>query len=302
VEPRPRKVAFVATGGAAKGLAHLGVLLAAEELGLTFDLWVGSSAGAIPAAFCAQGFPADRLVDWFRPPWRRRFSGPAFSPLRFVGLPRGWSSLGYLASGLLSIEPFERYLRKALPANDFREVGRDLYVVATDLDSCERVVFGRGHVEDVPISRAVAASCCIPGLFRPYRIGDRYYIDGETKRTFSADVAIARGADLVVISNVYNPHLPQQGRSLAHQGARAVIGQAMNLVLHEKTVRGLDLYRRAHPGVELVVIEPDVGHLSFLNHFHARAFIQRGYREARARLLDAQRRGLLDRPARAAQA
>lgn len=297
------RVAFVATGGAAKGLSHLGVLLAAEEFGLAFDLWVGSSAGAIAAAFSAQGFAAGRLVDWFRPPWRRKFPGPAFSPLRFLGMPRGWTSLGYLTSGVLSIEPFERYLRKALPKNDFREVERDLYVVATDLDSCERTVFGRGYVEDVPISRAVAASCCIPGLFRPYRIADRYYIDGETKRTFSADVAIARGADLIVVSNVYNPHVPQAGQqSLAHRGARAVMGQAVNLVLHEKTVRALDVYRRAHPAVEFVVVEPDVGHLSFLNHFSARAFIQRGYRAARVQLLAGRRRGLFgDLPGQAAQ-
>jgi len=290
---RPR-VAFVATGGAAKGLAHLGVLLAAEELGVDFDLYVGSSAGAILCAFVGQGLPLDRLVDWFRPPWRRRYDEPALSPLRLLGVPRGWPSLGYLASGVLSIDPLERYLRQQLPCNEFANVERDLYVVATDLDSGERAVFGRGHVDDVPISRAVAASCCVPLLFRPFRIGDRFYIDGETKKTFSADVAISRGADVVVISNVYHPGLPRPGgASLAYRGARAVVGQALNLALHEKTARGLDLSRHTHPDTEIIVIEPDVGHLSFLNHLNARAFIQRGYREALARIREAQRRGAL---------
>jgi NTE family protein len=284
-------VAFVATGGAAKGLAHLGVLLAAEEMGLVFDRFVGSSAGAILSAFLAHDVPVGRLVDWFRPPWRRRFAGPALSPLRFMGAPRGWGSLGYLASGVWSIDPLERYLRRALPGNDFLRAERGLHVVATDLDSGARAVFGRGFVEEVPISRAVSASCCVPVLFRPYRIGDRFYIDGETRRTLPLDVAIASGADVVVISNVYSPAV-RTGESLAHRGAPAVLGQAMNLVLHEKTALGLDAQRHRHPEVEVILIEPDVGHLSFLNHLNARAFIQRGYREALLRLREARRRGV----------
>lgn len=293
---RPR-VAFVSTGGAAKGLAHLGVLRAAEELGIHFDMFVGSSAGAVVSSFYGQGVALDRLVDSFRPPWRRRFSGPHLLGRTFLGAPR-LSDLwrpGYLASGLFSIVPFERYLREKLPQNDFRQIEKPIYVIATDLDSTERVVFGRGYVDDVPISQAVAASCCVPVLFRPYAIRDRYYIDGETKKTFSADIAIEQAADIIVISTVYTPLVrPASERSIAHYGMRAVVSQSINLALHEKSIRGLDLYKRLYPNVEIILIEPPIAHLGFLNSLRARDFLERGYREAFKQLAAAKSRGLFE--------
>ena len=58
---RPR-VAFVGSGGATKGIAHLGALRALEELGLELDIFVGASTGAIVAAFFAQGYTADGVI------------------------------------------------------------------------------------------------------------------------------------------------------------------------------------------------------------------------------------------------
>ena len=74
--PRPR-VAFVASGGAAKGVAHVGVLRAMEELGIEADICVGASAGAIAGAFYSQGFTPSQMIDWFRPFWQRGARGPA---------------------------------------------------------------------------------------------------------------------------------------------------------------------------------------------------------------------------------
>ena len=67
---RPR-VAFVGSGGATKGLAHIGAIKALEELGLRPDIFVGASAGAIAGAFLSQGVTADEMIDWMRPTWRR---------------------------------------------------------------------------------------------------------------------------------------------------------------------------------------------------------------------------------------
>ncbi len=67
---RPR-VAFVGSGGAAKGVAHLGVLRAMQELGIEADICVGASAGAIAGAFYAQGYTPAQMIDWFRPFWQR---------------------------------------------------------------------------------------------------------------------------------------------------------------------------------------------------------------------------------------
>ena len=66
-------------------------------------------------------------------------------------------------------------------------------MTATDVDGRGRRVFGVGYDEHTPISQAVAASCCVPVLFRPYRIGDRFYVDGELVRTLSIDLAVEAG-------------------------------------------------------------------------------------------------------------
>jgi len=70
------KVAFAGSGGAARGLAHLGVLKACEEVGIVPTIFVGQSAGALVAATYGQDIPLDVLLDAYRLPWRRRHRGP----------------------------------------------------------------------------------------------------------------------------------------------------------------------------------------------------------------------------------
>jgi len=290
------RIAFIGSGGATKGIAHLGVLKAMEEVGVSADIFVGASAGAIAGAFFAQGFTADRMVDWFRPFWRRE-DPHAMKGRLFLGLPNREQlrSPGYLTSGLLSIDRFERYLARRLPVNDFRRLGRPLLVTAADVDGRGRVVFGPGYQEDVTISQAVAASCCVPILFRPYRIGDRYYVDGEVVRTLSIDLAVEAGADVVIISNVYRPHVTRAtSRSLVHRGGPAVARQMLNIILSEKEKRGIDLIHRLYPHVTVLNVSADLGRFSFTSRGHARKLLTRGYREALRLLASAKQRGVFE--------
>lgn len=291
------RVAFVGSGGATKGIAHLGVLKALEELGLAPDVFVGASTGAIAGAFFAQGFTADQMVDWLRPFWQRDDRKGALKGRYFLGAPNReqWRSPGWLTSGAFSIDRFERFLADRLPVNDFRKLAKPLLVTATDVDGRGRVVFGRGHIEDVPISQAVAATSCVPLLFRPYRIGDRYYMDGELVRTLSIDLAVEAGADVVIISNVYRPHVTRPGeKSLAHGSVGALLRQTANVVLSEKEKRGIDLIHRLYPHVTILNVSADLGQYSFLDRGHARQLLQRGYREALKVLAAAKQRGVFE--------
>lgn len=294
---RPR-IAFVGSGGATKGVAHLGVLRAVEELGLDVDVFVGASAGAIASSFFAQGASADEMVDWFRPFWTRRHEGPRSLRTRwFLGGPNEEQarSAGYLTSGLFSIDRFERFLAGALPNNDFRALDKQLIITATDIDGRGRVVFGRGYRDDVPISKAVAASSCVPLLFRPYRIGDRYFADGELVRTLSLDLAVEAGADVVIVSNVYRPHVTRPGESsLVHEGMSGVMRQTLNIVLSEKEKRGIDLLNRLYPHVTVLNVSADLGRYSFTSTTNVRKLLTRGYREALRVLAAAKRRGVFD--------
>ncbi|MEQ8461328.1 MAG: patatin-like phospholipase family protein [Sandaracinaceae bacterium] len=293
---RPR-VAFVGSGGATKGLAHIGAIKALEELGLRPDIFVGASAGAIAGAFLSQGVTADEMIDWMRPTWRRQDPASALKGRYFLGLPTRaqLGSLGWLTSGLFSIDRFERFLAKRLPVNDFRQLDRPLMISAADVDGRGRVVFGQGYRERVPISQAVAASCCVPLLFRPYKIGDRYYVDGEVVRTLSIDLAVEAGADVIVVSNVYRPHVTRPGeRSLVHGGASAMLNQTLNVMLSEKEKRGIDLIGRLYPHVTILNVSADLGHFSFVRRANARQLLTRGYREALRVLAAAKQRGIFD--------
>jgi NTE family protein len=290
-------VAFVGTGGAARGIAHLGVLKACEELGITPTIFVGASAGAIIAATYGQGIPLDVLLDGYRMPWKRRHDGPRFHLDTFFGLPRlgEWFDLGHLTTGLFSLHKLERYLRRHLPVNDFRKVENRIIVTSVDIDRAERVLFGKGYDAETPISRAVAASCCVPGLFRPYQVNGRYHLDGEVARTLSADVAVEAGADIVIVSNIYRPAGGDRSeRSLARRGPLSVINQSLNIMLTEKERRGLDLYSHVHPRCAFIDIAPDIGRFGYLNRFAARSLVLRGYRAALRTLASAKERGVFD--------
>lgn len=291
------KIAFVGTGGAARGLAHLGVLKACEELGIAPEIFVGASAGALVGATYGQDVPLDVLLDGYRLPWRRRHTGPRLHMSAFLGLPglRDLIDPGYLLSGMFSIDKLERYLARHLPINDFRRLPRSVFVTAVDIDNGKRAVFGPGYEESVPLSQAVAASCCMPGVFRPYRIGDRYFLDGEVVRTLSADVAVAAGADVVIISNIYRPEQRSpERRTIARRGAGAVLTQSLNILFTEKERRGVELLSKLYPNVTFLDVAPDIGHCSYFNRFAARPLVLRGYRAGLRVLAQAKERGVFD--------
>ena len=89
--------------------------------------------------------------------------------------------------------------------DDFRELERELYLTATDLDTCERVVFGADGWDDVPISTAVRASRALPMVYAPVEVGDRELIDGGIVSTTNLDIAVEAGAKLVVVINPLVP-------------------------------------------------------------------------------------------------
>ena len=294
--PRP-KIAFVASGGAARGLAHLGVLRACEELGLLPEIFVGTSAGAIVGAMYAQDIPLDVLLDGYRLPWRRRHQGPRLHVASFAAITsrEARAVSGHRTSGLLSIRRCERYLRKHLPINSFRRLAKPVFVTAVDIDTSERVVFGRGYDDDVPISEAVAASCCVPGLFRPFRIGGRYFVDGEVARTLSADVAVEAGANVVIISNIYRPvREVDPRRSIARRGIHRVLRQSLSTLLTEKEQRGVDLLSHRYPHVTFIDIAPELGPYGYFNRWAARSVVMRGYGTALRALAHAKESRVFD--------
>lgn len=249
--PRTRgggKVALVLGGGGITGAAyHLGVLNAMNAMSDDrsvgdFDIYVGTSAGAVIASCLANGItPEDMILanlgegssvsaigaDEIMLPDRRgllrsvvRWPFGVLGALRrYAGHPFTTSlidGLGALAEGLppalYTTDGTERWLRGLLEdvagrSNRFDEVKRKLLITATDIDSARRVVFGADEGPDVEISEAAAASTAIPLLYSPRRIGHRVYYDGGLRSTTNIDVAIGHGAKLVICVNPLVPYV-----------------------------------------------------------------------------------------------
>ena len=95
---------------------------------------------------------------------------------------------------------------RPIAATTSASCARELYLAATDLDRCERLIFGEPGWDDVPISRAVAASTALPVLYAPVRVRDRDLVDGGVYSTTNLDVAVAHGATLVIVVNPLVPY------------------------------------------------------------------------------------------------
>jgi predicted acylesterase/phospholipase RssA len=194
--------------------------------------------------------------------------------------------LAYLPSGIFDNAALERYLRHNIErrgmTNDFRVLfrtrGVELYIVAMNLDTAERVVFGHDEDTSLTISEAVQASTALPGFYRPARIRGVDYVDGGVRRTANIDVAIEHGADLVICYNPFRPfsnrvvrrYLPDrgeyvlQGKPLADQGMLTVLNQVLRTLLHSRLQLGIRQYQDdPHFQGDIILIEPAESDLTF---------------------------------------
>lgn len=295
--PAPRIALALAGGGPLGAIHEIGALCALEEALDGLDCtglqhYVGVSAGGFIAAALANGMRPRELCaafienegpDRFDPAW---LAQPAFGEFlrRAARLP----ALGAaLPTGLLSSETIERRLAGAFSrpgrTNDFRDLRGRLAVVATDLDTGRAVAFGTPGLDTVPISRAVQASCALPGVFPPVRIEGRSHVDGALAKTMHASIALERGVDLLIC---INPLVPFAGRDLASAGLPAVLGQGLRTLIHSRLALALRHYARAWPHTDIVLLEPDGADVEWqqaraFGYGQRRRFAEHAYRSTR---------------------
>jgi NTE family protein len=178
--PRAPKVALVLGAGAAKGFAHIGVLKVLEADGVPIHMIVGTSAGSFVGSLYAYGYDAYRLQ------------------MLSFSVERGdIADFTVPDNGFIKGDKIEEYLNKAVRNTPLERMRIPFYAVATDIREGREFVFGRGDA-----GKAVRASCAIPGIFRPVRIGDRIYVDGGVVSPVAVDAARKLGADVVVAVDV----------------------------------------------------------------------------------------------------
>ncbi len=305
---RAKTALVLAGGGIMGAAYEIGCLSALSRIfapgfsPCSFDLYIGVSAGSVIATLMANRIEPDALFRAIAMEERNVFNWRRKDIYRFdfreslVGMGEALRNLyriyrnyrqnrwGFslhdfvfilqeqFPAGLFSLAPLQSYLcrsfRKEGIIDDFHLLERELYIPAYDLDRGQRIVFGDEDHRGMHICQAITASCAIPYFFQPYKVGDSYFIDGTTGRVTHLDIAINRGAKLIV---VINPRVPMDnnmetsclpslsyGRcsSIAQLGINYAWEQSRRIENKEKLDLALVNYRNKHPDIDIVLIEP----------------------------------------------
>jgi NTE family protein len=232
------KTAFVLAGGGSFGAVQVGMLRELLADGVTPDLIVGSSVGAINGAYLAASLEPDHVERLARI-WRNLRRQEVF-PVNARSLSALLGRRSYMvdSSGVRSL------LEEHLSYRRFEEATVPLHVVATDLHGGTTVRLSEGPVID-----AVLASCAIPGAFPPVRIGEHYLMDGAVASNTPIRTAIELGATRLVV-------LPTGfACALEHPPASALGAtlHAINLLIAHQLVADLEHYGGQ---AEIVTVPP----------------------------------------------
>ncbi len=177
------RVGLALGGGAARGLAHIGVLAELTAANIPVDVITGTSMGSLIGAAYAAGLEVPYLMElaesttWFdivRPTWPRQ--------------------------GLVSFRKLEAFIVDVVGDLDIRDLTIPFAAIATDLETGIRVMLRKG-----PLARAVHASCSVPGLATPVNWHGRLLCDGGISDNLPAYPARALGADYVIGVDVFAP-------------------------------------------------------------------------------------------------
>jgi NTE family protein len=178
--PKPAKIGLVLGAGSLKGFAHIGVLKILESNKIPIHMIVGTSVGSAVGSLYAYGYNAFELQKM------------SFS------IEKGdIVDLTIPDNGFIKGEKLEEFINKTLKNTPMEKLKIPFYAVATDIQNGQEVVFGRGNT-----GQAVRASCSIPGIFRPVKIGERMYVDGGVVSPLAVDVAKRFGADIVIAVDI----------------------------------------------------------------------------------------------------
>jgi len=203
-------------GGGARGLAHLGVLCALEQGGINIDLLAGTSMGALVASLYALSPKCDSVIERFQRyleskefkktnPEFLHFHNREEAP-RYEGIFQRFAS--FIKKGIfysqsltkrapISEENFSQNINFVLEDVEIQQTQIPLAIIALDLKSAKEVVMREG-----PLRTAVKASCAIPGILPPVKVGDRELVDGGWIDRVPVRPAREMGADLVIAVDV----------------------------------------------------------------------------------------------------
>jgi NTE family protein len=235
---RPAKTAFVFAGGGSFGAIQVGMMHSLAAHGISADMVVGSSVGALNGAYYA-GDPSLKGVLQLEAIWRGLTRHDVF--------PITWRTLlGFIRRRdfLIPHDGIQKLVDDHLPYRNLQDAKLPVHIVTTDIVSGDSVVLSEGSA-----AQAIIASTAIPGAFAPVRYKDFYLADGAISSNTPIKVAVAKGANRLII-------LPTGYACSAHAppiGAVATALHALTLLIARQLVGELE---DLDPGIEYFVVPP----------------------------------------------
>lgn len=259
---RDREGLYVALGGgAARGLAHLGVLKALEDSGIPIAGICGTSMGALVGASYALLRNADQVIEHFKSHMHStHYNQTLYTKIRAAmgdeddpaGKWATWMRQGPLMLRSMargSIAEFEEYSHEIaglIPNAAFTATKIPFFAVAVDLLNAREVVFNRGSLR-----AAVMASSAIPGVFPTIRARETLYVDGGWMNKVPVSPLIAQGAVRTLAIDVIEPQFsefnPRRGLSVAKRADQVGLNRLMELQAKDASIMWKPPLDALHP-------------------------------------------------------
>ena len=237
------KVTLVLSGGGLRGLAHVGVIKAIQALKIHINEYIGTSMGSLMCALAAGGMDIQEMERL-----ALSLESKDIFELSLVHFVR--QGLG--ARSLYGGERLHNYIESIIPVDSFELLEKPLLVNSVELKHGEEVYWGSKGFADIPVHEAVHASCALPGMFPPVKIGASYYVDGGIITNLPVHMAHRRGADLIIAVNLGLPTL-RRGQEIPEQkGFLDIILQSTGIMMR----RVLQLQLREFYEYPVILIEP----------------------------------------------
>ncbi|MEP7325171.1 MAG: patatin-like phospholipase family protein [Gemmatimonadota bacterium] len=260
---------LVLSGGGMKGLAHVGVLRALEEHGLTPSLVIGTSIGSLVGATWASGISSMDMALRARTIRRRDIFQVAHADMALRRMR---------APAIYRREPLDHLLASLIGDVTFDQLKHPLLVNTVDINSGSQVLWGQPGLRKVRVADAVFASCALPGILPPREVGGRFCIDGAVVDTLPV-LAAASAQQPIFAVDVGGSRVVRSG--IESGGFAATYMRALEIVMQSLTSRSLTTWNEP----PLVLVRPAVDQIPMFAFDHTDELLEEGYRAAKAVLI-----------------
>lgn len=245
-------IGLALSGGGAKGIAHIGVIEALKDYGINIDYIAGTSSGSIIAALYAAGYTPNEMLKIVNSNKDKIVDIDKNVGFKFLGslVSKKVSIKGFIKGN--SLEKMLKYILKQKDVEDISDIKFPLAIPVVDLNTGEIVYFwnknqkdrtciiqDNANYDDEPsyyntseLASIIRASCSVPGVFVPKKIGENYYVDGGVRVNTPVEVLRKMGADKIIAVTFDCNKKP----SFNIQNVVGISTQAFNIMTHSSNI------------------------------------------------------------------